>query len=162
MLSSIGLNRLSLIYGCWPCPTPSGIWVYNKIPHHGGALSPEELFCRFKNPQSALSRGHVFDCPVYVLEPALQDGKKIPKWDSRARQGIFVGFLKEHSTTVPLVLNPRTNHVTPQFHIIFDDAFTTVPSLTLNTVEQWDQRFVELFISSWRCFIDPSIVLGDQ
>jgi transposase InsO family protein len=59
----------------WPLAMSYAIWVYNKIPHHGGVLSPEELFCGFKNPQSALSCGHVFGCPVYVLEPALQDGK---------------------------------------------------------------------------------------
>eukprot|EP00804_Cyclotella_cryptica_P001538 CCRYP_003742-RB/>CCRYP_003742-RB protein AED:0.39 eAED:0.39 QI:0/0/0/1/0/0/2/0/211 len=34
------------------------------------------------------------------------DGKKIPKWESRARQGIFVGFSPRHSSLVPLVLNP--------------------------------------------------------
>jgi hypothetical protein len=130
--------------------------VYNKIPHHGGALSPKELFCGFRNPQSSLRRCHVFGCPVYVLEPALQDGKKIPKWDSKARQGIFVGFSKEHSTSVPLILNPRTSHVSPQFHVIFDDAFTTVPSLY--TVEQRDQRFAELFSLSRECFVDPSDV----
>eukprot|EP00804_Cyclotella_cryptica_P019457 CCRYP_006639-RB/>CCRYP_006639-RB protein AED:0.37 eAED:0.37 QI:0/0/0/1/0/0/2/0/99 len=55
-------------------------------------------------------------------------GKKIPKGDSRARQGIFVGFSPNHSSLVPLVLNPRTQHISPQFHVIFDDVFSTVPS----------------------------------
>ena len=55
-----------------------------------------------------LSCSHVFGCPVYILDPALQDGKKILKWDSRAHQGIFVGFSHEHSSLVPLIFNPHT------------------------------------------------------
>jgi hypothetical protein len=31
-----------------------------------------------------------------------------------------------NSSSVALVLNPRTGHVSPQFHVVFDDLFTTV------------------------------------
>ena len=74
-------------------------------------------------------RAHVFGCPVSVLEPKLQDGKKIPKWEPRARPGLFVGFLTIHSSLVALVLNTRTGKISPQFHVIFDDKFETVASL---------------------------------
>lgn len=30
--------------------------------------------------------------------------------------------------SVPLILNPTTNHISPQFHVIFDDLFSTVIS----------------------------------
>ena len=30
---------------------------------------------------------------------------------------------------MPLVLNPRTGHISPQFHVVFDDSFSTVASL---------------------------------
>jgi hypothetical protein len=30
-----------------------------------------------------------------------------------------------HSSSVPLILNPRTHQMSPQFHIIFDDVFST-------------------------------------
>eukprot|EP00804_Cyclotella_cryptica_P001335 CCRYP_014115-RA/>CCRYP_014115-RA protein AED:0.38 eAED:-0.10 QI:0/0/0/1/1/1/2/0/180 len=93
------------------------VWVYNKLPHHGAGLSPEELFSG--------------------------DGKKILKWESRAWQGIFVGFSPGLSSLVPLILNPRTQHISPQYHVIFDDAFSTVPSLA--TVEEHDQQFEKLF-----------------
>eukprot|EP00804_Cyclotella_cryptica_P008162 CCRYP_004639-RA/>CCRYP_004639-RA protein AED:0.41 eAED:0.32 QI:0/0/0/0.66/1/1/3/0/424 len=130
----------------WPLAMNYAVWAYNKLPQHGAGLSPEELFSGIKCPRSHLPRAHVFDCPVYVLDPCLQDGKKIPKWESRARQGIFVGFSLHHSTSVALILNPRTQHISPQFHVIFDDAFTTVPSLT-NESEQ-DHRFEQLFSTS--------------
>eukprot|EP00804_Cyclotella_cryptica_P021898 CCRYP_000848-RA/>CCRYP_000848-RA protein AED:0.35 eAED:0.26 QI:0/0/0/1/1/1/3/0/651 len=115
---------------------------------------PEELFSGIKCSRSNLPRAHVFGCPVYVLDPRLQDGKKIPKWESRARQGIFVGFSPHHSTSVPLILNPRTQRISPQFHVIFDDAFTTVPSLTSES--ERDHHFEQLFSTSRECYIDPS------
>ena len=33
---------------------------------------------------------------------------------------------------VPLVLNPSTGHISPQYHVVFDDTFSTVPSLGLD------------------------------
>jgi hypothetical protein len=138
----------------WPLAMNYAVWVYNKLPQHGAGLSPEELFSGIKCSRSNLPRAHVFGCPVYILDPRLQDGKKIPEWESRARHGIFVGFSPHHSTSVPLILNPRTQHISPQFHVIFDDAFTTVPSLTSES--ERDHRFELLFSTSRECYIDPS------
>eukprot|EP00804_Cyclotella_cryptica_P012739 CCRYP_019202-RA/>CCRYP_019202-RA protein AED:0.43 eAED:0.27 QI:0/0/0/1/0/0.5/2/0/558 len=138
----------------WPLAMNYAVWVYNKLPQSGVGLSPEELFSGVKCPRSGLPSTHVFCCPVYVLDPRLQDGKKIPKWDSRARQGIFVGFSPRHSSLVPLILNPRTQHVSLQFHVIFDATFSTVPSLT--TVAERDLKFEQLFQTSKECYLDSS------
>lgn len=46
--------------------------------------------------------------------------------------GMFLGFSHKHSSLVQLVLNLHTGHVSPQYHVIFDDNFETVPSLNLN------------------------------
>ena len=45
----------------------------------------------------------VFGCSCYALDPRLQDGKKIPKWEPHAQARQFLGFLKEHSSKVCLV-----------------------------------------------------------
>ena len=45
---------------------------------------------------------------AYILEPKLQNDKKIPKWDPHARLGMFVGFCTLHSFLIPLVFNLRT------------------------------------------------------
>jgi hypothetical protein len=58
----------------------------------------------------------------------------IPKWKPRARMGIYVGRSPTHASNVALILNPRTGHVSPQFHIVFDDDFTTVQYLQTTTV----------------------------
>jgi hypothetical protein len=48
--------------------------------------------------------------------------------------GIYVGHLPSHASNVGLILNPRTGNVLPQFHVINDDDFTTVPYLRTATV----------------------------
>ena len=70
-------------------------------------------------------------CPVFVLDSALQSNKGIgpPKWDPRARTGIYLGHAPTHAGNMALVLNLQTGHVSPQYHIVFDDEFTTVPYL---------------------------------
>ena len=95
----------------WPLAMSYAIWVYNRLPPSGAGLSPKELWSRVKLPNSRLPRAHAFGCPVFVLDPALQDGKKIPKWNSRVCQGIFVVFSPDHSSLVPLVYNPHSQHI---------------------------------------------------
>jgi hypothetical protein len=63
---------------------------------------------------------------VYVLDPKLQDGKKIPKWNCWAQQGQFLGFSDEHSLLVATVCHLTTDFVSPQFHVVFDDHFHAV------------------------------------
>jgi hypothetical protein len=63
---------------------------------------------------------------VYVLDPMLQDGKKVPKWLPRARRGLYVGVSQRHSTTVGRVLNLNTGHISDQYHCVYDDTFSTV------------------------------------
>ncbi len=68
----------------------------------------------------------MFGCPVFVLDKRLQDGDSLPKWRSRCWNGVYVGQSLQHAGNVPLVYNPSTSHVSPQYHITFDDTFSTV------------------------------------
>jgi hypothetical protein len=69
----------------------------------------------------------VFESPCFVLDSRLQSGiAGPPKWDPCSRLGIYVGHSPSHAGSVALVLNPRTKHVSPQFHVVFDDTFSTV------------------------------------
>ena len=63
-----------------------------------------------------------------MLDNALQSGQGAPKWKERSRLGVYLGPSPNHARSVALVLNPRTGHVSPQFHIKFDDFFETVQS----------------------------------
>ena len=48
--------------------------------------------------------------------------------------GIYVGYSPFHSGSVSLVLNPATGHLSPQFHVLFDDELSTVPFMKEGTI----------------------------
>ena len=60
------------------------------------------------------------------------------KWTCRSRHGIYLGVSKLHSSTVHLVLNLETNKVFPQYHLVFDDTFSTVYSNGQFDPDVWD------------------------
>ncbi len=78
---------------------------------------------------------HTWGCPVFVLNGRLQsDPKGVPKWEPCCRVGIYMGHLPVHTGLVALVLNPTTRHILPQFHVVFDDTFSTVLFMCNQTV----------------------------
>jgi hypothetical protein len=71
---------------------------------------------------------HTFGSPCFVLNSCLQsDIGNALKWEPRSHLGIYVGHSPSHMGSVALVLNPQTGHVSPQYHVVFDDQLTTVP-----------------------------------
>jgi hypothetical protein len=113
----------------WLLAFDHAVWIYNHLPGRDG-LAPEEKWTgiKFQNFDH-VRRLHPWGCPAYVLDPKLQDGKKLPKWSPRSRQGKFVGLSPSHASNVALVLNPSTKRISPQFHLLFDDFFSTVRSV---------------------------------
>ena len=67
--------------------------------------------------------------------------------------GMFVGFSPEHSSLVPLVLKLCTGSITPQYHVVFDDKFETVPSKNISD-KHIDDKFAELYKSSADFYLD--------
>ena len=110
----------------WPFAVRHAAWIYNCLPNRITGLTPIERATKQKSKHIDLNRAHVWGCPCYVLDPALQDGKKIPKFNRRRRLGQFVGFSPNHSSLVALVCNLTTGFVSPQYHVVFDDHFYTV------------------------------------
>jgi hypothetical protein len=84
--------------------------------------------------------------------------------------GIFVGHLPSHASNVGLILNLRTGHVLPQFHVVYDDDFTTVPNLHTATVPPHWAEFVhasftialytESKVGTWQSFPELDVDLG--
>ena len=60
---------------------------------------------------------------MYVLDNAVQSGQGAPELKTRSRLGVYLGPSPNHARSVAQVLNPRTSHVSPQFHIRFDGFF---------------------------------------
>ena len=65
-----------------------------------------------------------------------------PKWDLKARVGIYLGHSPIHAGSVTLVLNQFTLHISLEFHVIFDDDFTTIPYLSSSDIPPtWSQLY---------------------
>ena len=56
----------------------------------------------------------------------------------RSRRGIYLGVSTQHSSTVHLILNPETGVISPQYHCVFDDTFSTVWSDGLFDQNLWE------------------------
>jgi hypothetical protein len=113
----------------WPFALEYAVYLWNNIPKKESFLAPLEVFASSKfDSYDHLHRTHVWGCPVYVLDPKLQDGKKLPKWSPRCRRGQYLGPSPDHSSTIGRILNLRTGSVSPQFHVIYDDLYSTVPN----------------------------------
>jgi hypothetical protein len=111
----------------WPFALEYAVYLWNHLPNKDSFLAPMELFASTKfTSYDFLHRMHVFGCPVYVLDPKLQDGKKLPKWSPRCRRGQYLGPSPDHSTTIGRILNLRTGFVSPQYHCVYDDQFSSV------------------------------------
>ncbi|KAI2504402.1 hypothetical protein MHU86_10081 [Fragilaria crotonensis] len=50
-----------------------------------------------------------------------------------------------HASTVPLVLNPATGYITAQFHVVFDDWFSTISSNINNLPDFNSDAWAKLF-----------------
>ena len=114
----------------WPFAVALADWNHNHFRIRTDGLTTMEFltgthdgFC------DKLHHLHPFGCPVFVLASPLQDGNKIPRWDSRIYIGAYVGRSPRHAGNVALILNPATGHVSPQFHVVFDDSFSTIEAL---------------------------------
>jgi hypothetical protein len=114
-------SRLDL----WPFALEHVVYLWNHLPRKDSLIAPVELFTgsTFDNFEH-IAKARVWGCPVFVLDPKLQDGNKIPKWNSRSRRGMFVGISPAHSSTVGRIMNLRTGNVSPQYHVVYDDLFT--------------------------------------
>ena len=135
----ISISRTMLIHGAmhwpealgdardlWPFCTTYAAYIWNHVPDPVTGISPADIWTRTRWPLHRLHQFHVWGCPVYVLDKAIQDGKKIPKWKPRSKRMIYMGPSLRHASNVALCYNMETGFVTPQYHCIFDDWFATV------------------------------------
>jgi hypothetical protein len=136
----------------WPYALDYAVYIHNHIPKQQHGWSPIEIFCSLIHDCTHLQHLKVWGCPTYVLNPKLQDGVKILKWDPQAQQGQYMGFSSEHSSLVGLVCNLETEHISPQYHLVFDERFSTMHSMAEDTPDQ--SIWIDLF-SQGREYFGP-------
>jgi hypothetical protein len=128
----------------WPFAIQHAATIYNTTKRRSRDydLSPWE---QFKGGRSKLDQTdiHPLFCPVYVLDQRRQKGTASPKWTKRTTQKVYVGHLHHYSKSVPMVWDPKTKLVSPQFHIMFDDNFDTVraPNPNIKQADTMDRLF---------------------
>jgi hypothetical protein len=118
------------------------VLVHNSSPKHG-SKSPFELFTGEQPPWS-LNDLRTFGSQVYVLNKKLQDGDSFHKWRARCWQGVYIGHSNGHASNVPLVYNHQTTHVSPQFHLVHDENFSSIDSDDLQQCESFLQHIYQL------------------
>ncbi len=144
----------------------------NNLVHHADDQTLYETLAGLDSSKIIMSNFHTFGCSCYVLDHRLLSGiGKVPKWKPHARMGIYVGRSPSHASNVALILNPRTGHVSPQFHVVFDDDFTTVqylctgmvPSHRVNLVRSSAtiQMYTEQQVGTWQSIPDIETEQGD-
>jgi hypothetical protein len=127
----------------WPQAATHATHVYNTTPKDG--ICPADIFFGSSVPIHRLMDLHVWGCPVYVLDPKIQQVQKLPRWAPRSKRGMFLGLSQQHASDFPLVLNLGTGSITTQFQVVFDDIFTTVPSIERENEapEHWAELCLE-------------------
>jgi hypothetical protein len=123
----------------WPFAVDHAVWLWNCMPDKATKLSPmEQITGTAFNNYHHLKRRHVFGCPTFVLDPCLQE--KLPKWTRRSRRGLNLGYSPEHSTTVSRVLNVDRGKVSPPYHCVHGDTFTSVtaPDESSFDISEWE------------------------
>ena len=73
---------------------------------------------------------HVWGCPVCVIHQKISNGPNLPRWKPNSRHNIFLGYITNHSSDVPLVLNLTPGYISPQYHVVLDDTFGNVQSIS--------------------------------
>jgi hypothetical protein len=126
----------------WPHALKLAVDLHNSTPGPTG-LSPAKIFTGVKD-RNQLQDFHTFGCPVFVLEACLQTGHKIPKWEPHSRMAIYLGRSPQHVTNAPFVMSIATGIVSPLFHMVSDDHFSTTQSYKTNSLPtNWTQLFQE-------------------
>jgi hypothetical protein len=128
----------------WPFAVRHTCTFHNASIDPNTGMSPHHRFTGEPAPWR-MSDFHVFRCPVFVLDKHLQDGDSLPKWRARCWTGIYIGHSLQHAGNVPLVYNPSTTHAIPQYHLTFDDSFSTITGTTATLP---DSEFQRLYVSN--------------
>jgi hypothetical protein len=126
----------------WHLALAHAIHLHNHTPSMQSGLAPVELWTRSKVSHSALQHAHPWGCPVYVLDPTLQDDKKLPKWQPPSRRGQYLGASPVHASSIGLIRNLRTGNISPQFHVVYDDFFETVHVSDFEEPTEWPELII--------------------
>ncbi len=126
----------------WPFAIKAVAKRMNSLHMANEGNTPELLMFGVDLERIPIKKFHTLFCSIYILDHHLQSagGLGPPKWEPMLRIGVYLGHSPFHTGSVALVFNPKTARVSPKYHIIFDDNFTTVPNMEQGEVPpNWEE-----------------------
>jgi hypothetical protein len=113
----------------WPFAIKAAAERMNSLHIDTEGQTPKSKFYSVNIENIPVKTFHTMFCPCYVLDSRLHNVGSIglPKWEPRPNIGMYLGHSPFHAGSVALVYNPSTGHVSPLYHVVFDDDFTMVP-----------------------------------
>ena len=87
-----------------------------------------EVFTESLQDLTWVERARVSGCTFYVLDPTMQDGKKLPCWEPKSQSGQFLGKSDCHASNIGMVHNLKIGNILSQYHVLYDKFYTTVSS----------------------------------
>jgi len=129
----------------WPQMIDSMFWPFafkamaermNNLQVNLDGTTPESIMHGVDAKEIPVKSYHTLFCPIYVLDSRLQSagGPGPPKWEPRSRIGVYLGHSPFHAGSIALVLKPSTGRVSPQYHVVFYDEFSTVSYMEKGTI----------------------------
>jgi hypothetical protein len=118
----------------WPDVIKEDMWTFalhHAVHFHNSSIRKDKTITPYEAftgqvPRWSISDFRVWGSPTYILQNELQDGSSINRWKPRSWTGVYVGNSTCHSSGIPLIYNPTTSHISPQFHVIYDENFHSV------------------------------------
>ena len=97
--------------------------------------TPTAKFYNINNIKPNAHKYNTFGCPVYVLNSKLQSVSiGPPKWEPLSQVGVYLGRSPVYPGYVALILNTVTGHVSPKYHVVYDETFLTVLHMRNETI----------------------------
>eukprot|EP00957_Ditylum_brightwellii_P158156 12038084-Ditylum_brightwellii.AAC.1 len=115
------IGQIRCISPCGHFALQYAVDLWNNVPDIQSRLSTIDKFSGTVNDHTCLLSAHMWGCFAYVLDPKLQDGKKLSKWSPQKRQRQFLGWSQSYVPLVALVYNLCTGSIIPQFHTVMED-----------------------------------------
>ena len=109
----------------WPFAIKAMAERLNSLHQNIKSQTPESILYGIPVKESPVKSFHTLFCPVYILNSRSQQagGPGLPKWEPRSWIGVYLGHSPFHAGSVALVFNLTTGHVSPQYHVVFDNDF---------------------------------------
>ena len=80
----------------WSFSIKQAVWLHNFLPNYCYGITPLELLTSNKTDHRNLIRSQVCRCPIYVLDPKLQNHQRVTKWNRRSCLGQLINFSEQN------------------------------------------------------------------